>query len=162
MTDEAVANLDMIINYVAQFNLTAAVRLAERLIATADRLSEFSDRGRACPVPSATSAPTRLSPIANRTNPNVTRSIGRSSPAARKSATIAGMVSITGLSALRWLVGGAVDRSARALVGKALNSARPGGRSQHDRRVPCFFRTAVMRIGVAVLYLGHVQGDCLV
>lgn len=45
-TDEAVANLDMIINYVAEFNPTAAVRLAERLIATADRLSDFSDRGR--------------------------------------------------------------------------------------------------------------------
>ena len=45
-TDEAVANLDSIIKYVAEFNPSAAVRLAERLIATVDRLSEFSDRGR--------------------------------------------------------------------------------------------------------------------
>ena len=45
-TDEAVANLDAIVAYISEFNPAAAERLAERLIALADSLAEFSDRGR--------------------------------------------------------------------------------------------------------------------
>ena len=45
-TDDAVANLDAIVDYVAAFNPAAAGRLAERLIAVADSLAEFPERGR--------------------------------------------------------------------------------------------------------------------
>lgn len=45
-TDEAVGNLEAIVTYISAFNPGAAQRLAERLIAVADSLNEFSDRGR--------------------------------------------------------------------------------------------------------------------
>lgn len=45
-TDEAVANLEAIVTYISEFNPAAATRLAERLIAVADSLAEFSERGR--------------------------------------------------------------------------------------------------------------------
>lgn len=45
-TDEAVGNLEAIVAYVSAFNPAAARRLAERLIALADSLAEFSERGR--------------------------------------------------------------------------------------------------------------------
>lgn len=45
-TDEAVANLDAIVTYIAEFNPAAARRLAARLIELADGLAEFSERGR--------------------------------------------------------------------------------------------------------------------
>ncbi|MBS0504445.1 MAG: type II toxin-antitoxin system RelE/ParE family toxin [Proteobacteria bacterium] len=45
-TDEAVANLDAIVAYIAEFNPAAARRLAARLIELADGLAEFSERGR--------------------------------------------------------------------------------------------------------------------
>jgi toxin ParE1/3/4 len=45
-TDEAVGNLEAIVTYVSPFNPIAAARLGERLIALADSLTEFSDRGR--------------------------------------------------------------------------------------------------------------------
>lgn len=45
-TDEAVTNLDAIVSYVAVFNPAAAAKLAERLVALADSLAEFSYRGR--------------------------------------------------------------------------------------------------------------------
>ncbi|MFN3946138.1 MAG: type II toxin-antitoxin system RelE/ParE family toxin [Allosphingosinicella sp.] len=45
-TEEAVANLEAIRDYVSAFNPAAASRLAQRLIELADRLSYFSDRGR--------------------------------------------------------------------------------------------------------------------
>lgn len=45
-TDEAVAHLEAIIAYISAFNPAAAVRLGERLIAVADSLAEFSERGR--------------------------------------------------------------------------------------------------------------------
>jgi len=45
-TDEAVGNLEAISTYISAFNRVAAVRLAERLIALADSLALYSDRGR--------------------------------------------------------------------------------------------------------------------
>ena len=45
-TDEAIGHLEAIITYVSAFNPAAAVRLGERLIALADGLAEFPDRGR--------------------------------------------------------------------------------------------------------------------
>ena len=45
-TEEAVANLEAIADYVSAFNPAAAERLAMRLIDVADSLAEFSDRGR--------------------------------------------------------------------------------------------------------------------
>lgn len=44
--DEAVANLEAIVTYISEFNPAAAARLAERLVAVADSLSEFPERGR--------------------------------------------------------------------------------------------------------------------
>lgn len=46
-TEEAVENLEAIATYISAFNPSAAQRLAERLIAVADSLAEFSERGRA-------------------------------------------------------------------------------------------------------------------
>ena len=48
-TDEAVAHLEAIAAYVSAFDPAAAARLAERLIAVADSLADFSDRGREAP-----------------------------------------------------------------------------------------------------------------
>ncbi len=45
-TDEAVSHLEAIVAYIAAFNPTAAQTLGERLIAVADSLAEFSERGR--------------------------------------------------------------------------------------------------------------------
>ena len=45
-TDEAISNLEAIVDYVAPFNPAAAERLAERLLAVAESLSEFPQRGR--------------------------------------------------------------------------------------------------------------------
>ena len=45
-TAEAVDNLEAIATYVSAFNPAAAQRLAERMIALADSLVEFSERGR--------------------------------------------------------------------------------------------------------------------
>jgi toxin ParE1/3/4 len=45
-TDEAVAHLEAIVEYIEAFNPGAARRLGERLIAVADSLAEFSERGR--------------------------------------------------------------------------------------------------------------------
>ena len=45
-TDEAVAHLEAIVEYVEAFNPAAARRLGERLILVADRLADFSERGR--------------------------------------------------------------------------------------------------------------------
>jgi plasmid stabilization system protein ParE len=41
--EDAVANLDAIADYISAFNPAAARRLAERLIASADSLAEFSE-----------------------------------------------------------------------------------------------------------------------
>ncbi len=45
-TEEAVANLDAIADYISAFNPAAAERLARRLIELADSLVDFPDRGR--------------------------------------------------------------------------------------------------------------------
>lgn len=45
-TDDAVANLEAIFTYVEAFNPAAASRLAGRLVAVADSLSVFPNRGR--------------------------------------------------------------------------------------------------------------------
>lgn len=45
-TDEAVAHLEAIVEYVEAFNPAAARRLGERLIDAADSLGTFPDRGR--------------------------------------------------------------------------------------------------------------------
>lgn len=45
-TNEAVEHLEAIIAYVSAFNPSAAKRLGERLIAVADSLVDFPDRGR--------------------------------------------------------------------------------------------------------------------
>lgn len=45
-TDQAVANLEAIVTYVSVFNPAAASRLAQQLVAVADGLAEFSERGR--------------------------------------------------------------------------------------------------------------------
>lgn len=45
-TDEAVRNLEAIVTYISAFNPAAARRLADKLIALADSLAEFSERGR--------------------------------------------------------------------------------------------------------------------
>lgn len=44
-TDEAIAHLEAIGAYVSAFDARAAARLAERLIAVADSLAIFSERG---------------------------------------------------------------------------------------------------------------------
>ena len=45
-TDDAVANLEAIVTYVSEFNPIAANALGTRLIAVADSLASFPDRGR--------------------------------------------------------------------------------------------------------------------
>ena len=45
-TDEAIAHLEAIVAYISAFNPAAAVRLGEKLLAVADSLAEFSERGR--------------------------------------------------------------------------------------------------------------------
>jgi len=45
-TEEAISHLEAILAYVSAFNPGAASRLGERLIAVADSLAEFSERGR--------------------------------------------------------------------------------------------------------------------
>ena len=45
-TDDAVGNVEAIVTYISAFNPTAARRLAERLVAVADSLAEFPNRGR--------------------------------------------------------------------------------------------------------------------
>ena len=45
-TDEAVAHLEAIVEYIEAFNPAAARRLGERLIEVADSLAEFPERGR--------------------------------------------------------------------------------------------------------------------
>jgi toxin ParE1/3/4 len=45
-TEEALDNLEAIATYISAFNPSAAQRLADRLIAVADSLAEFSERGR--------------------------------------------------------------------------------------------------------------------
>jgi len=45
-TDEAVGQLEAIVTYVSAFNPAAAERLGKRLIAVADSLVEFPNRGR--------------------------------------------------------------------------------------------------------------------
>jgi plasmid stabilization system protein ParE len=45
-TDEAVAHLEAIVEYIEAFNPGAARRLGERLIEVADSLAELSERGR--------------------------------------------------------------------------------------------------------------------
>jgi toxin ParE1/3/4 len=45
-TDEALANLEAITDYISAFNPVAAERLAGRLIELADGLAEYSERGR--------------------------------------------------------------------------------------------------------------------
>ena len=45
-TEEAIGHLEAIVAYVSTFNPAAATRLGERLIAVADSLAEFSERGR--------------------------------------------------------------------------------------------------------------------
>ncbi|MDP3675007.1 MAG: type II toxin-antitoxin system RelE/ParE family toxin [Novosphingobium sp.] len=45
-TDEAVGHLEAIVAYIAAFNPAAASQFGERLIALADSLAEFPDRGR--------------------------------------------------------------------------------------------------------------------
>lgn len=44
--DEAVGHLEAIVAYISAFNPAAAGRFGERLIAVADSLAEFPDRGR--------------------------------------------------------------------------------------------------------------------
>ena len=44
-TEDAIVNLDAIADYILAFNPAAAQRLAARLIAAADSLAEFSERG---------------------------------------------------------------------------------------------------------------------
>ena len=51
-TARALANIQAIRDYIAQFNFAAANRLAERLIAAGNRLEMFPHRGR--PVPGTT------------------------------------------------------------------------------------------------------------
>lgn len=45
-TEEAVSHLEAIVAYVEAFDLAAARRLGKKLIAVADSLAEFSERGR--------------------------------------------------------------------------------------------------------------------
>jgi len=45
-TEEAISHLEAILAYVSAFNPGAASRLGERLIAVADSLAAFSERGR--------------------------------------------------------------------------------------------------------------------
>ena len=45
-TDEAVAHLEAIVEYVEAFNPPAALRLGRRMIEVADSLGEFAERGR--------------------------------------------------------------------------------------------------------------------
>lgn len=45
-TDEAVGHLEAIVAYISAFNPATASRFGERLIAVADSLAEFPDRGR--------------------------------------------------------------------------------------------------------------------
>lgn len=59
-TDEAIENLEQIVEYVEVFNPDVAARLAERIIFVVDSLSEFPDRGR--PVESGLREVTTLVP----------------------------------------------------------------------------------------------------
>ena len=45
-TDDAIGNLEAIVTYISASNPAAAAHLAERLIAVADSLAEYSERGR--------------------------------------------------------------------------------------------------------------------
>ena len=45
-TDDAVSHLEAIVAYLTAFNPDAAARLGQRLIAVADSLAEFPERGR--------------------------------------------------------------------------------------------------------------------
>ncbi len=45
-TNEAIEHLEVILAYISAFNPTAAARIGERLIAVADSLAEYSERGR--------------------------------------------------------------------------------------------------------------------
>lgn len=45
-TDAAVEHLEAVVTYIAAFNPAAAARLGAKLIAVADGLSDFSERGR--------------------------------------------------------------------------------------------------------------------
>ena len=45
-TNEAVEHLEAIVTYISVYDTAAAVRMAERLLALADSLSEFPHRGR--------------------------------------------------------------------------------------------------------------------
>ena len=45
-TEEAIEHLEAIVAYICAFNPAAVIRLGERLIAVADSLAEFSERGR--------------------------------------------------------------------------------------------------------------------
>lgn len=45
-TDEALEHLEAIVTYVSVYDLAAAERLGQRLIAVADSLADYSDRGR--------------------------------------------------------------------------------------------------------------------
>ena len=45
-TDEAVDNLEAIVTYISVFNPAAAQRIAQRLLAVADSLADFPNRGR--------------------------------------------------------------------------------------------------------------------
>lgn len=45
-TDEAIAHLEAIVEYIEAFNPAAARHLGERLIEVADSLAEFAERGR--------------------------------------------------------------------------------------------------------------------
>jgi addiction module RelE/StbE family toxin len=45
-TDDATSHVEAIVIYVSAFNPTAAQRLAKRLVALADSLADFPERGR--------------------------------------------------------------------------------------------------------------------
>jgi toxin ParE1/3/4 len=49
-SDEAIDNFDAIVSYISAVNPAAAARIAERLLALADSLAEFPDRGRLGPA----------------------------------------------------------------------------------------------------------------
>jgi toxin ParE1/3/4 len=49
-SDEAIDNFDAIVSYINAVNPAAAARIAERLLAVADSLAEFPNRGRPGPA----------------------------------------------------------------------------------------------------------------
>jgi toxin ParE1/3/4 len=49
-SDEAIDNFDAIVSYIHAVNPAAAARIAERLLAVADSLAEFPNRGRTGPA----------------------------------------------------------------------------------------------------------------